>query len=116
MEIFKDINKFDSLDGLAWIEDLKPFLKIFLLDFAYNLIEENSLKHSPFMKQPYEKADINNYDFDSNFDLSLDVEEFRTKLEEHLKTSNIGSIEMRNNVRVKVQEFQTKKRKSLAQL
>ncbi len=114
MDIFKDLNKFDSLDGLAWIEDLKPFLKIFLLDFVYHLIEENSIKISPQLmvkKQLQDKSKIKTYDFDLNYDLSLSVEEFRNKLEAHLKNSNLGSIEMRNIVRVKVQEFQVEKRK-----
>lgn len=116
MQIFKDTNKFDLLDGSAWINDLKPYLKIAILDFTFHLIEDNFDKVSPqskVIKHPQDKSEINIYDFESNFNLSLDVDEFRNQLEEHLKELNIGLIERRNIVRVKVQEFQNKKRKSL---
>jgi len=116
MTIFKDTNKFDMFDGLAWINDLKPYIKVALLDFAFHLIEDNIKEVSApieMISQSQESSQIDQYDFESNFDLSLEVDEFRTQLEENLKNSNIGLIERVNIVRNKVQEFQTKKRKVL---
>jgi len=116
MTIFKDTNKFDVFDGLAWINDLKPYVKVALLDFAFHLIEDNIQEVSAtieMISQSQESSQMDQYDFESNFDLSLEVDEFRTQLEEHLKNSNIGKIERLKIVRHKVQEFQTKKRKFL---
>ena len=116
MTIFKDTNKFDVFDGLAWVNDLKPYVKVALLDFAFHLIEDNIQEVSApieMISQSQESSQIEKYDFESNFDLSLEVDEFRTQLEEHLKNSNVGLIERVKIVRNKVQEFQTKKRKFL---
>ncbi len=123
---FRVINKIKTLDGSAWINDLKPVLKKFVIHFADNLFESNQSeiskepvtvddkKDSPKKVEIISKDDSHgNIDFSAIFELDLEVESYRDKLEKLLENSNLSSIEKRNVIRKKVQEFKMLKRKSL---
>ncbi len=120
---FREINKIKTLDGSAWISDLKPVLKKFVINFTDNLFElkeseepvivENKIE-SPKKAVIISKDDSHdNIDFSAIFELDLEVEAYRDKLEKLLENSNLSNIEKRNVIRKKVQEFKMLKRKSL---
>ena len=119
---FRTIHKIEVLDGAAWVNDLNPVLKKIVFNFIDNLLEP--IKSEPEKIQieyeeikQVEAVDIKNgtsqddINFNELFDLNLEIEEFRQKLEETLKESNLGLIEKRNLIRKKVQEFTMQKRK-----
>jgi len=122
IKIFRTIHKIEVLDGAAWVNDLNPVLKKIVFNFIDNLLEP--IKSEPEKIQiEYEEVkqvkalDIKNetpqddINFIDIFDLNLEIEEFRQKLEETLKESNLSLIEKRNLIRKKVQEFTMQKRK-----
>ncbi len=111
---FRKINKIKVMDGLAWINDLRPTLIIIVSKFVENLFEPKEIR-------AYRETDTGmnldsqyqEIDFSDLFDLNLEIEEFREKLEEKLRPAKLGLIEKRNLVRNKVQEFTALKRKNL---
>ncbi len=113
-----------KLDGLAWIHDLKPVLKDFLLNFIERLLDPMNIQinqgtatfdmyKKPMLKKKVaELSTFTEQDLLKDiFDLNLDVEEFRSKLEEKLNSTKLSLIEKRNLIRIKMQEFKDLKRK-----
>lgn len=117
---FRSIHQIKKLDGVAWINDLKPVLKRFIINFTENLFEQREqekeipaelIEEPPIEKVQKEVEVIDGVNFSEVFDLNLDVDEYRNKLEALLVNSNKGMIERRNIMRQKVQEFIIQKRK-----
>ena len=115
---FRSIHQIKKLDGVAWINDLKPVLKRFIINFTENLFEQKEkeipdelVEEPPIEKVQKEVEVIDGVNFSEVFDLNLDVDEYRNKLEALLVNSNKGMIERRNIMRQKVQEFIIQKRK-----
>ena len=115
---FRSIHQIKKLDGVAWINDLKPVLKRFIINFTENLFEQKEkeipdelVEEPPIEKVQKEVEVIDGVNFSEVFDLNLDVDEYRNKLEVLLVNSNKGMIERRNIIRQKVQEFIIQKRK-----
>ena len=113
---FRSIHQIKKLDGVAWINDLKPVLKRFIINFTENLFEQKEIPDELIEEPPIEKVQkeveiIDGVNFSEVFDLNLDVDEYRNKLEALLVNSNKGMIERRNIMRQKVQEFIIQKRK-----
>jgi hypothetical protein len=120
---FRTIHQIKKLDGVAWINDLKPVLKRFVIYFSDNLftqtdfvksqkeIEQEKIEPSP-PPEPSIKAEQKGViDFHQIFDLNLEIDEYRKKLEILLADSDKSMIEKRNIIRTKVQEFKIQKRK-----
>ena len=109
---FREINRIKKLDGLAWINDLKAVLSNYFTDFIDYLFDEKKtvVKIEPILTEDVKK-ESNEIDFSEIYDLDLEVEEFRIKLEELLKEKNISMVERMKIVRMKVQEFISDKRK-----
>ena len=112
---FREIHKIKELDGSAWKNDLLPILKRFLINFTDNLFSQdiNSNPHHYKNKSILNKttnSDKNEINFEHLFQLDLEIEEFRNKMEEELKNHNLGLIQRKNILRRKVQEFKKKKR------
>ncbi|MFX1257285.1 MAG: hypothetical protein ACFFAN_05475 [Promethearchaeota archaeon] len=117
---FREIQQIKVLDGVAWINDLKPVLKKFVIKFVDELFlsKESEISQEQIVEKPKEeksKKEIpsDGIDFSELFDLNLEVEEYRNRLETSLKNSNKSMIEKRNFIRKKVQEFLMQKRKKL---
>lgn len=115
---FSAIHQIKKLDGVAWINDLKPALKRFVINLTVNLFElkEKELSIDLLEEQPTKIAHVkkevtDDIDFSEIFDLNLEVEVYRNRLEELLVNSNKGMVERRNIIRKKVQEFIIEKRK-----
>ena len=117
---FREIHQIKILDGLAWINDLKPVLKKFVTKFVDELFNPKKAPFSPEIiekeppekEKPKEEKPSDKIDFSVIFDIDLEVEEYRKKLEKFLETSKHSSIEKRNIIRMKVQEFKMEKRKN----
>ena len=81
------------------------------------MIERIAAEDETLMKRFLEAPDTINEihqeekDFSAIFDLNLEIEDYRQKLEDSLKDSNLGLIQKRNLIRKKVQEFTMQKRK-----
>lgn len=107
--INKNVSKVNdnSLDGLAWKNDLMPILERILKDFL-GIMFGQTLKVKPQFVSKVEKVedddplDIN---LDAIWDLKLSEEEFREKLEKLLTNKGVGLVQRRNIARNKVQEF-----------
>ncbi len=120
LEEFREIHQIKILDGLAWVNDLKPVLKKFVTKFVDELFKPKKAPFSPEIieKEPPEKEKLkeekpsDEIDFSVIFNIDLEVEEYRNKLEKLLETSKHTSIEKRNIIRMKVQEFKMEKRKN----
>ncbi len=113
---FRRINQITVLDGLAWINDLKSVLKkIFetLLELLETPNEELLTKRSPASNNQ-DSSIPSNSDFGALFDLTMEVEDFRKKIEYSLSDSKLSTIEKNVLIRTKVQEFQTQKRRAIS--
>lgn len=116
LQKFRNVNRIKVLDGLAWINDLMPMLKHFLVEFVDNLFKNKKVAkiYSPEVEiQPEEISEEESIDFSKFFDLNLEIEDYRLKIEDELKKTDLGLIQKRNLVRKKVQEFQMLKRRQL---
>lgn len=115
---FREIHRIKKLDGLAWINDLKPILTSMIVKFVDNLFE-NNIKKANDISNNRKISEIsttkndNEIDFSSLFDLNLEEDEFRERLEQELAKTNLSIIEKRTIIRTKVQEFRNEKRKAL---
>ncbi len=115
---FREIHRIKKLDGLAWINDLKPILTSMIVKFVDNLFENNIKKANDIsnnrkISEVSITKDDKEIDFSSLFDLNLEEDEFREKLEQELAKTNLSIIEKRTIIRTKVQEFRNEKRKAL---
>ena len=118
---FRKINTIKILDGLAWKNDFTPVIKKFVMNFIENLFKEDVELEKEIPKKEEEIKEIKlvravdheQIDFSTFFDLNLEVDQFREKLENQLKDSNLGLIQKRNLIRIRVQEFTKKKREAL---
>ncbi|MFX1298745.1 MAG: hypothetical protein ACFFD2_28280 [Promethearchaeota archaeon] len=116
MDEFRAINKIKVLDGSAWKNDISKYLKKFLINFADNLFEPKSMiiKPSKFKTVTQEFTDEEEGpDFRALFDINLEIEEFRKKLEASLENSDYGFVKKQSIIRSKVQEFRMEKRRKL---
>jgi len=115
---FRTRHRIKVLDGMAWSVDLKKVLTSILKDFADNLFteEKETEIYSPVLEGPKDGGEIeelSTVDFSAIFDINLEIEDYRGKLEDLLKESKMGMVEKRMLIRTKVQEFQMVKRKGL---
>ncbi|MHA1756661.1 MAG: hypothetical protein ACTSVV_07825 [Promethearchaeota archaeon] len=115
---FREIHRIKKLDGLAWINDLKPILTSMIVKFVDNLFENNIKKANDIsnnrkISEVSITKDDKEIDFSSLFDLNLEEDEFRERLEQELAKTNLSIIEKRTIIRTKVQEFRNEKRKAL---
>lgn len=113
---FRTINKIKVLDGLAWINDLKPMLKSFITRFVDDIFDTRKIQiyssPAPEIRQNEETEQID-IDFSVIFDINLEIEEYRQRLEKLLNQSDMGIIKKRNIIRQKVQDFQILKRRQI---
>ena len=114
MKEFRSINKIKVLDGSAWKNDISKYLKKFLVNFSDNLFEPKEKLIKPkLVKQPVQFAEQEGEpDFKALFDLNLEIEQFREKLEASLETSDLGFVQKQSIIRSKLQEFRMEKRKT----
>ena len=120
---FITIHQIEKLDGVAWINDLKPVLKRFVMYFSDNLfthpdhiksqkeISQEKIEASPKVEPSVKVEQPGEIDFNQIFDLNLEIDDYRKKLEILLSDSDKSMIEKRNIIRIKVQEFKIQKRK-----
>lgn len=118
----KDVEKKEILDGIAWINDLKPILNYLIsiifekvINFDILKAKENLACEEDIPKVNFEE--IKNKisileDFDTGKLCSLDYtpDQFRTLLEDTLNKADVGLIEKRNYIRGKMQEFKSELR------
>jgi len=109
------ISEEKALDGIAWKNDLSPVIQNFLKKFLIKLLEPKKsviTRVQQVKKIKEEKVkEQDEFSIDSIWDLNLDEEKFREKLEKLLDEKGVGTIQKRNIMRIKVQEFLNEKRK-----
>jgi len=114
MEEFRAINKIKVLDGSAWKNDISKYLKKFLIHFTDNLFEPKEKLIKPTLESTIEFGEKKGEpDFKALFDLNLEIEQFKEKLEASLESSDFGFVKKQSIIRSKLQEFTMEKRKSL---
>jgi len=101
--------RYKQLDGSAWKDDLTPILKNFISTFMNRIFQPGELHE--IEGEEGEETTEQELNFDSIFDLTLDIEEYREKLEKMVNKTRLGLIEKTNLIRSKMQEFREKKRK-----
>ena len=119
------LEKSKKLDGVAWINDLKPILKDFLLNFTNRLLNPKSIQVIDNIAQfklyekpkteigiQYDEDGQSDVDLNELFDINLDIEEFRQRLEETVNNMELSLIQKKKLIRVKIQEFRELKRKN----
>ncbi|MBN1803208.1 MAG: hypothetical protein JW891_16980 [Candidatus Lokiarchaeota archaeon] len=119
MKKFRAINKIKVLDGSAWKNDLTKYLKNFLVNFSDDLFQPKkiiALVRSPSrtLQESTEIQGSESPDFRALFDLDLEIEDFRAKLEKSLENSDLGFVKKQSLIRSKVQEFRMEKRKQMS--
>ncbi|MBD3254347.1 MAG: hypothetical protein GF383_04600 [Candidatus Lokiarchaeota archaeon] len=115
---FRKINRIKVLDGLAWVNELKPVLKKFLVQLLDNMFnpkleKPETKKIDDLQKEENDTEKLDDVNFSAIFDLNLEVEKYREKLEALLQNSDKSIVEKRNIIRTKVQKFKMEKRKSI---
>jgi len=118
LENFRAHHKIKVLDGLAWSVDLKKVLTSILKNFVDNLFSEEKGKDIyqptlPLAKVEEDIEELPEVNFSAIFDINLEIEDYRAKLEALLKDSKMGRIEKTMLIRTKVQELQMVKRKGM---
>ena len=118
LEKFRSRHKIKVLDGMAWTLDLKKVLVSILKKFTDGIFkkEREGDIYKPVISGPIDTKDteeLPSVDFSAIFDINLEIEDYRVKLEDLLKDSKMGMVEKRMLIRTKVQEFLMVKRKGL---
>ncbi|MFX1274503.1 MAG: hypothetical protein ACFFBP_08210 [Promethearchaeota archaeon] len=116
MNEFRAINKIKVLDGSAWKNDISKYLKKFLIVFTDNLFEPKSKLIKPAKLRPVAQEILEKEegpDFRALFDLNLEIEEYRVKLEASLEDSGYGFVKKQSIIRSKIQEFRMEKRRNM---
>lgn len=115
---FQFDHRIKILDGSAWKQDLTAPLSKILQKIMNRFFHHNGITIS--LEQTQADKDKHHFidgegedgvDFAKLFDLNLEIEEYRERVENDLKDSNLGLIQKRNLIRKKVQEFTSKKRR-----
>ncbi len=118
---FREIHKIQVLDGLAWINDMKKNLIKLFRKLIDNIDESKQIKKPQEIEISYKiptipkikkKKPNGENNFAELFDISMEIDEYRTKLEELVDQSDLSLIQKRMMVRTKVHEFTMEKRKS----
>jgi len=128
LEEFREINQIKELDGSAWKNDLMQYLKKFLANFLEHVFEpketagpiavrevtepETVIEEPKFQEIKATKPD-DEVDFSALFDLNMEIEEYRQKLEESLEHSDLSAIKKLGLIRSKVHEFTMEKRRQM---
>ncbi len=120
----EDLEKYKKLDGIAWINDLKPILKNFLMKFIDRLLDpkniqvkDNKIRFEVYKNPVIGKDNLKDGEsqkqnpLDEIFDLNLNVEQYREKLEELINSMDLTLIQKKALIRSKIQEFRELKRK-----
>ncbi|MFX1397384.1 MAG: hypothetical protein ACFFAS_10115 [Promethearchaeota archaeon] len=118
MKEFRAINKIKVLDGSAWKIDLTKYLKNFLINFSDQLFQPKKISVPSIPAQSALKEALPEQqdapDFKSLFDLDLEIEEYKAKLEASLEDLDMGFVKKQSIIRSKIQEFRMQKRKQIS--
>jgi hypothetical protein len=118
----KDVEEREVIDGIAWINDLKPILnQLFSILFEkvvnFDILNKQDRlaceEEIPKVSFEQIKEDIRKLeDFDLTKLCSLDYtpDQFRTLLEDTLDEADVGLIKKRNYIRGKMQQFKSELR------
>ena len=113
----KDVEEREVLDGIAWINDLKPILNqlitiIFkkvinfdILTARESLVCEEKIPEVNFEEIKEDIGKLEDFDLKKLCSLDYTPDQFRTLMEDTLNEADVGLIRKRNYIRGKMQEF-----------
>jgi hypothetical protein len=118
----KDVEESEILDGIAWINDLKPILNHLLiivfekvinfdiLDAQEKLVCEEDIPKVSIDKIKDKIKALDDFDLAQLCTIDYTPDQFRTLLEDTLRESDAGLIKKRNYIREKMQGFKSELR------
>lgn len=113
----KDVEEREVIDGIAWINDLKPILNklitiIFERVINFNILKaresfacEEEIPQVSFDQIKKKISGLEDFNITKLCSLDYTPDQFRTLLEDTLNEGDVGLIKKRNYIRGKMQEF-----------